>query len=100
MRAVSGFPRRCEADAWEEEQRGFYRARRWLAKGKPEGLLIPPHLSAERAFGDGRHISDLVKFHILGASPGAPKKSFAAQNLFWEPYPISPPCVKEGAERM
>ena len=26
-RAISGLPRRCEADAWEEEQRGFYRAR-------------------------------------------------------------------------
>ena len=37
-RAISGLPRRCEADAWEEEQRGFYRARRWLAEGKTEGL--------------------------------------------------------------
>ena len=27
-RAISGLPRRCEADAWEEEQRGLYRARR------------------------------------------------------------------------
>ena len=26
-RAISGLPRRCEADAWEEEQRGLYRAR-------------------------------------------------------------------------
>ena len=26
-RAISGLPRSCEADAWEEEQRGFHRAR-------------------------------------------------------------------------
>ena len=32
VRAVSGLPRRCEADAWEEEQRGHYRARKAGAK--------------------------------------------------------------------
>ena len=26
-RAISGLPRSCEADAWEEEQRGLHRAR-------------------------------------------------------------------------
>ena len=31
-RAISGLPRRCEADAWEEEQRGLYRARRSARK--------------------------------------------------------------------
>ena len=32
-RAVSGLPRRCKADAWEEEQRGLYRARRCPGRG-------------------------------------------------------------------
>ena len=41
VRVVSGFPRRCEADAWEEEQRGHYRARKAGVKSAAAAVRRP-----------------------------------------------------------
>ena len=60
--------------------------------GMTEGVTASPQ---------GAYASDRLTATAALFTPASPfpKKSFAAQNLFWEPYPISPPCVREGAER-
>ena len=60
--------------------------------GMTEGVTASPQ---------GAYASDRLTATAALFTPASPfpKKSFAAQNLFWEPYPISPSCVREGAER-
>ena len=45
-----------------------------------------------------RGMSTVIPAPFTPASP-FPKKSFALQNLFWEPYPMSLPCVRGGGRR-
>ena len=45
-----------------------------------------------------RGMSTVIPAPFTPASP-FPKKSFALQNLFWEPYPMSLPCARGGSGR-
>ena len=45
-----------------------------------------------------RGMSTVIPAPFTPASP-FPKKSFALQNLFWEPYPMSLPCARGGGRR-
>ena len=74
VRAVSGLPRRCEADAWEEEQRGLYCARR-CPEGLTEGVTGLPKKSRSEFFGIDTGLPKKSRSEFFGIDTGLPKKS-------------------------
>ena len=95
-RAVSGFPRRCEADAWEEEQRGLYRARREFVVFKGR---FRPRESVDRRRQDGRVVASarrlLLQPSRLSSFGTLPYTGRAKRQLL-PPRIRSAPSLKEG----
>ena len=118
-RAISGLPRRCEADAWEEEQRGLYRARRSvtisssgfahepcchsknnkpLAKGK-----LGPAAEGNPPRGNNFRVREFVLQRKTNSVRKFRRKSFPSENLrgefFYSFRPFgAPPSEREARE--
>ena len=79
-RAISGLPRRCEADAWEEEQRGFYRARmRASEHSREERSGLRNLLRCDEAEGNPpRGISFIFRENLFAGAKIFPRGDLAA----------------------